>query len=141
MTATDVLTRMLHSIDALDWETLRDSFAPEVRTDYTSLWGGEPAIVKVDDLLDQWREMMFGLAATHHQTGPVRVDDDGTGHTHVSAHHWLEGGEVWVVHGHYTFKLDGDRITELTLLVHQQEGDRTVPEQAQERSKSNPVRG
>ena len=140
MTPSDVLTRMLHAIDALDWEVLRDSFAPEVRTDYTSLWGGEPATVAVDDLLDQWRQMMCGLAATHHQTGPVRVDADGTGHTHVSAHHWLDSGEAWVVHGHYTFELDGDRISALTLLLHQQEGDRSVPDRARERSSSDPVR-
>ena len=140
MTPSDVLTRMLHAIDALDLDTLRDSFAPQVRTDYTSLWGGEPATVSVDDLVGQWNELMRGLAATHHQTGPVRVDEDGTGHTHVSAHHWLEGGEVWVVHGHYLFRIEDDRITELTLRLHQQEGDRSVPERARERSASNPVR-
>lgn len=141
MTPSDVLTRMLHAIDALDFDTLRDSFAPQVRTDYTSLWGGEPAMVSVDDLLGQWNELMRGLAATHHQTGPIRVDDDGTGHTHVSAHHWLEGGDVWVVHGHYLFRIDGDRITELTLQLHQQEGDRSVPDKARERSAADPVRG
>jgi hypothetical protein len=46
-----VLTRMLHAIDARDWDGVRAEFAEEVATDYTSLWGGEPATVSVDDLL------------------------------------------------------------------------------------------
>lgn len=141
MTPGDVLTRMLHAIDALDYDVLRDSFAPQVRTDYTSLWGGEAATVAVDDLIGQWQELMSGLAATHHQTGPIREDEeDGRGHTHVSASHWLEDGAVWVVHGHYVFRTENEKITELTLLVHQQEGDRSVPDQARERSRTDPVR-
>ena len=41
MSDTDVITRMLHAIDRLDWPAVRDCFADVITTDYTSLWGGE----------------------------------------------------------------------------------------------------
>jgi hypothetical protein len=34
MTDADVLTRLLHAVDALDWVTVRDAFAAEVPVDY-----------------------------------------------------------------------------------------------------------
>ena len=51
MSEADVITRMLHAIDRLDWVTVRNSFADEVATDYTSLWGGEPERLPVDELV------------------------------------------------------------------------------------------
>lgn len=141
MTPADVLTRMLHAIDELDWDTMRDCFAAKVDTDYTSLWGGEPATVSKGDLIADWQGFAHGLAATQHQTGPVRVADDGLAHTHVTAHHWLPGGESWTVYGHYVFKLEGDRITSLTLRLHQQEGNRDLPAIARERARTEPPRG
>src|SRR5262245_17405849 len=66
-TPGDVLTRMLHAIDELDWDTMRDCFTAKVDTDYTSLWGGEPATVFVGDLIADWQGFAHGLAATQHQ--------------------------------------------------------------------------
>jgi hypothetical protein len=113
----DVLTRMLHAIDRLDWVTVRNSFADEVATDYTSLWGGEPEKLAVDELITRWTEFASGLAATQHQTGPVVVSD-GRAETHVVAHHWLpeaQGGDLWTVHGHYVARITDGKIAELTL--------------------------
>src|SRR5262245_25482882 len=144
MTPADVLTRMLHAIDALDWPTVRDCFAPRVRADYTSLWGGDPATVKVDELVADWQGLAHGLAATQHQTGPIRIDEDGLANTHVTAHHWLpgaEGGDVWTVYGHYIARVADDRIADLTLVLHQQEGNRDIPAIARERSTTDPPRG
>jgi hypothetical protein len=133
-----VLTRMLHAIDRLDWDTVRDSFAAEVRTDYTSLWGGEPATVPVDELIAGWQGLAHGLDATHHQTGPL-VETDGLTHTHVTAHHWLDG-EAWTVYGHYVAEIAGDRIAALTLQLHQQQGDLELPARARERAVTAPPR-
>lgn len=36
MTDADVLTRLLHAADALDWVTVRDAFAAEVLLDYAA---------------------------------------------------------------------------------------------------------
>jgi SnoaL-like domain len=144
VTPGDVLTRMLHAIDELDWDTMRDCFAAQVRTDYTSLWGGEPATVPIGDLISDWQGFAHGLAATQHQTGPVRVAEDGTAHTHVTAHHWLpgaEGGDRWTVYAHYVFGVEDDRIADLTLRLHYQDGNGDLPVIARERATTDPPRG
>lgn len=127
MTDADVLTRMLHAIDSLDWTTVRDSFTDRVRTDYTSLWGGEPGITAIDDLIGQWREFMDGFGATQHLTGPLSVSGDRI-ETHVTAHHWRpETGNAWVVHGHYIARVTGGKISELTLQTFHASGDPALP--------------
>jgi hypothetical protein len=134
MSEADVLTLMLHAIDARDWVTLRASFADEVHIDYTSLWGGEPATVKADDLVADWRPFALGFVATQHLTGPVLISD---GRAHVCAHHWLpdaEGGDVWAVYGHYIARVTGGKITELSLQTFYQEGDLDPPAVVRQRA-------
>jgi hypothetical protein len=129
MSEADVITRMLHAIDARDWATLRASFADVVRVDYTSLWGGEPATVAADDLVADWRPFALGFSATQHLTGPVLISD-GRAHAHVCARHWLpdaEGGDVWAVYGHYIAAVADGKITELTFQTFHQEGNRDLP--------------
>ncbi|GAB1513206.1 nuclear transport factor 2 family protein [Actinophytocola sp. KF-1] len=131
-----VLTRMLHAIDTHDWTTLRAAFTDEVRTDYTSLFGGEPETIAADDLVARWRPLMLGYTATQHLTGPVEATGDILD-THVIAHHWLDdapGGDTWVVYGHYTARLAGGRIAELTLHTYRQTGNRDLPAHATERA-------
>jgi hypothetical protein len=126
---TDVLTPMLHAIDARDFATVRASFTDEVRTDYTSLWGGDPQTVTADELVAGWQELISGLTATQHLTGPV-IEVNGLARTHVTAHHWLDGasgGDVWIVHGHYVARVVDGKIAELTLRTHHQEGNRDIP--------------
>jgi hypothetical protein len=132
MTDADVLTRMLHAIDRLDWATVRDSHAGQVRVDYTSLWGGEPATVSIDELIGQWQETLKGFGATQHLTGPLSVTGNLV-ETHVTAHHWRTTGSAWVVHGHYTARLDGGRIAELALHVFHASGDPDLPTIAAQR--------
>lgn len=135
-----VLTRMLHAIDTHDWATLRDSFTDEVRTDYTSLFGGEPETLGADELVGRWRPLMLAYAATQHLTGPVVVRSDVTGDlldAHVTAHHWLDdapGGDTWVVYGHYTARVVDGKIAELTLLTFRQTGNLALPALAGERA-------
>ncbi len=114
MSDTDVITRMLHAIDRLDWPAVRDCFADVITTDYTSLWGGEVETLPAEELITRWSEFAGGLAATQHQTGPV-VMSDGRAETHVIAYHWLPDGDTWVVHGHYVARLADGKIAELTL--------------------------
>lgn len=124
-----VLTRLLHAIDAEDWDVVRACLADELRTDYTSLFGGEAEHLTVDELIGRWRPLMRGLTATHHQTGPVEETGDRL-ETHVVAHHWLDdapGGDTWVVYGHYVVTVTDGRIAELTLLTSRQTGNRDLP--------------
>jgi hypothetical protein len=117
-----LLTRMLHAIDARDWAAVRASFADEVHTDYTSLWGGSPATQPVDELVSGWRDFAGGFAATQHLTGPV-IEVDGEWHAHVQAHHWRDG-QAWSVYGHYIARTTDDKITSLTLRMLQEVGRR-----------------
>ncbi|HEV2779896.1 MAG TPA: nuclear transport factor 2 family protein [Actinophytocola sp.] len=135
MTDADVLTRMLHAIDARDWATLRASFTDEVRTDYTSLFGGEPETITADQLVARWRPLMLGYDATLHLTGPVLVSGDRLD-AHVTAHHWL-ADDGWTVYGHYVARVAGGQIAELTLQTFHQEGNRELPALAAERANAS----
>jgi SnoaL-like protein len=127
MTNADVITRMLHAIDALDWAEVKACFTDPVRTDYTSLWGGQAKAEPADDLVAQWAEFASGFGATQHLTGPLLVSGDLV-RTHVTAHHWRPGtGQAWVVHGHYTARLTGGKIAELTLHTFHAGGDPDLP--------------
>jgi SnoaL-like domain len=123
---SDVISRMLHAIDRLDWTVVRESFADVVATDYTSLWGGEPAEVPAEQLLSQWQEFTATLAATHHQTGPIVVSD-GRAETHVTAVHWLPNGDAWTVYGHYVAQLVNGKIAALTLSTFRAVGADGLP--------------
>ena len=46
-----VVTGVAHHIDAKRWAELRALYADEVRTDYTSLFGGEPQTQSGDALI------------------------------------------------------------------------------------------
>ena len=145
MSDSDILTRMLQAIDILDWATVRNAFAHEVRLDYTSLFGGEPETLPADDLIARWQALLPGFDATQHLSGPVLLTDDGRGgvraDVHVRAYHHIsgaDGGEVWAVNGHYIARLAGGEITELTLQVFYQEGNRDLPAVASQRAISSP---
>lgn len=124
---TDVLTRMLHAIDAVDMDTIRASFTDPVYTDYVSLWGGAAESTPLDKLIGQWEELLAGFGATQHQTGPI-IERDGILETHVTAHHWRPSGQVWTVYAHYIARVVDDRISALTLQAYHTEGDPTLPQ-------------
>jgi hypothetical protein len=132
MNESDVLTRLLHAIDRLDWTAARACFADKLATDYTSLWGGEPEQIAADELISRWQDFAGTLAATQHLTGPVVVSD-GYAQTHVIAHHWLPDGDLWTVHGHYLARIVNDRIAELNLQTFYAGGHEGLPNVAARR--------
>ena len=141
MTGADPLLRLLHAVDALDWDAVRDALAAEVRVDYTSLAGGAPETVPAGTLIARWQGLMPGFDATQHLTGPVLLTGDGgpgmRADTHLVAWHRIAGaggGETWTVRGHYTARLDDGKITMLTLQVFGQEGNLDLPELAVRRA-------
>lgn len=129
-----------HHIDTKRWDALRALFAPEVRTDYTSLFGGSPQAQARDALVEGWRGLL-GKVATQHLLGPVTVDVAGTGARaacHVRALHHAApapGGPLWEVLGHYEFELvrvgPAWQISSLTLRVLVQTGNARLLEEAQ----------
>ena len=128
-----------HHIDAKRWDDLRALFAAEVRTDYTSLFGGRAQLQGRDALVDGWRGMLGGVA-TQHLLGPIVVDgadDERRATCHVRALHHVPaapGGDTWEVLGHYELTLaragSAWAITALTLRVFAQLGDARLLEAA-----------
>jgi hypothetical protein len=123
--------RVVHEIDAKRWAAVRDLFADEVDTDYTSLFGGTPQRQKADELVGGWRTML-GSVSTQHLLGPLEVTisgDDVTARCHVQASHRRQD-EEWIVLGHYEFGLSstggGWRIDRLKLTTFYERGSRRV---------------
>jgi SnoaL-like domain len=141
MSEADVLTRLLHAVDRLDWAEVRRCLAAEIRVDYTELSGGEPETLAADDLVERWRALLPGFDVTQHMTGPVLVSYDGgpgvRADAHVRGYHRL-GTETWAVHGHYVARLLDGKIAELTLQVFYQEGNLALPEAATKRAATRP---
>ncbi|HEY8474353.1 MAG TPA: nuclear transport factor 2 family protein [Natronosporangium sp.] len=144
---SDVVTRLLHAVDDLDWDTVGAVLAERVTLDYTSLWGGEPQQLAGDAVVAAWQQLLPGFDATQHLTGPIVVtaaDDHGAScTTTVRGYHTLvEDGQtgVWMVAGRYHISLTRApgagspwRISGITLHVSYEEGERTLVERAQAR--------
>jgi hypothetical protein len=134
----DRIAVMLSAIDGLDWSTVRAAFAPSVRVDYTSLFGGIPESLDAGALLERWQGLLPGFEATQHLIGPVIVTDGAggtaTAETQVRGYHYVagaDGGPVWMVAGRYRFAMergDGEwRVRGITLELAYQEGNLGLP--------------
>lgn len=144
--APAVFTSMLHAIDARDWQRVRDAFDTEIDIDYESLFGEKPRRVNADRHCAGWQVFAGPFQATQHITGPftVQASSDGAiADTHVRAYHRIEGapgGDVWVVVGHYRVDLrpvnGAWKIRGIKLTVFYQEGNRRIPQFAQDAIKA-----
>ena len=142
--AANAFTSMLHAIDAKNWDSVRHAFADSVHMDYSSLFGDPAATVAADDQVAGWRAFAGAFDVTQHITGPIIATADGadvTASTHVRAYHRIqgaEGGDVWMVAGHYDVRLtsfDGKwKIAAITLTVFYQEGNLAIPQIARDRA-------
>jgi hypothetical protein len=136
---SDVVTKLLHAVDARDWSAVRALLADTVRTDYVSLFGGEPATQSRDDLVAAWQGLLPGFDATQHLTGPAISSiqgDRARTRCAVTATHTL--GELrWVVGGHYDIELvrthGGWAIASIRLDTAFIDGNRDLPEKARRR--------
>ena len=132
----------LHA-DRHEWDRLEASFAPEVTTDYTSLFGGTPQTQARSALVAGWRGMLPGFDATQHMVTVAEVrlrdPDHATARSYVRATHRL-GTALWVVGGFYTHELvrspEGWRVTFMRLGLLYEEGDRGLVAGAAERAQA-----
>jgi hypothetical protein len=135
---------VVHDLDLRRWDALRARFATDVRTDYTSLFGGEVQTQPADALVGGWRTLLSPLDTTQHVLGPIVVTVDGTratAHCHVRGYHIAarapNGGE-WMVAGHYDFTLTADpsdpaagwKVDGITLHTLYQTGNRSLLQEA-----------
>ncbi len=107
----NVCTRMALHVDRREWQMLKEVFADEVRMDYTSLNGGEPAVLTPQQIVDAWSQMLGEFDATQHLVANHLVTIEGdtavctaSFHaTHRLAHPF--GASLWTLGGTYRFDL------------------------------------
>jgi hypothetical protein len=132
----EACTRMAWHADQRDWAALRDVFANEVRLDYTSLQGGEPATVSRDELVASWAGLLGKLQATQHLLTNHLVAVSGNEASCTAAFqatHLLpnaHGDPIWTLGGSYRFQLVRDgatwRISALTMTATWASGNQQI---------------
>ena len=129
------------AVDRAAYDLAEAAFAPEVEIDYTSLWGGEPAVMTPAALMTAWRGIVPGFDATWHELGPVTVTvegDSATAEAFVDGRHWI-GDKLWRPVGTYYWDValidEAWRITRMEFALTGEEGDRALAAEAMERAK------
>jgi fermentation-respiration switch protein FrsA (DUF1100 family) len=138
---SDTITEWLLAIDRRDWTAAGAALAEQVRTDYTSLFGGSPRTLPVAELMDGWRALLPGFDATQHLTGPIVADvaaDTARARCAVTAVHRI-AQDHWHVSGHYDIELTRtDRRWAIRAITFHKTlvlGDETLPEKARARAR------
>lgn len=123
------------AVDRKDWAKARGFFADQIRVDFTSLSGGEPATIKSDDLINGWTSNLGSRKTSFHLRGNHLVEvegDRGTIYSHAYAWNRLEGqgDPLWEVWGHYTYDLirtpAGWKVTSFTFVKTHERGNMWV---------------
>ena len=137
------VNRFFNGVDRRDWETCEEIMAEQVLLDYTSMAGGEPALLAKKQIIDSWKGLLPGFDSTHHQLGNAVVDlkgEDAADYlSYVTASHFIAGEEeeLWTVVGSYEIGMtkDGERwvIGSLKLNFKFQFGNENLPAAAKER--------
>lgn len=123
------------AVDGKDWAKARSFFADEVRVDFTSLIGGQPATIKADDLIGGWRSNLGPKKTSLHLRGNHVVDVDGDRaviRSHAYAWNRMEGNgdPLWEVWGNYRYELRresaGWKVTSFTFNMTHERGNMWV---------------
>jgi len=136
----DALVAMFTATDDRDWDAVAAAFADRVALDYTSLSGGEPAVLSGRQIAEAWSAALGGLDATHHLTGNYLIDveaDRATARFAATATHRRAGGHgdpLWTLGARYHAELrpTGGRwlITALTMTAIWGQGNQAILGQA-----------
>jgi hypothetical protein len=95
------------AVDRKDWTKARSFFADNVRADFTSLVGGEPAVIKSDDLITGWSGNLKGNKQSQHIRGGALVTINGDkASVYSNGYAWNKmpggtDGDLWEVWGKY----------------------------------------
>jgi hypothetical protein len=126
------------AVDRKDWPRARSFFAETIRVDFTSLVGGQPAIIPADGLIQGWSGNLRGDKQSLHMRGQPLITiagDVATVHSNGYAYNRMPGapdgsGDLWEVWGAYTHELRrtgaGWRITGLTFQKTHERGSNWV---------------
>ncbi|MEV5508234.1 nuclear transport factor 2 family protein [Streptomyces orinoci] len=132
----EAVDAIFDTVDAKDWDAVERLFTPEVRVDFTSLAGGEPAQITNVQLVDGWRVGLHAKKQSFHLVSHYRVRIEGDrADVHVKgyAYNVLSadlGGGMWEVWGTYEIPFrrtaDGWQASGLTFTALHSRGDEAV---------------
>jgi len=70
----EVITQLFICTDNRDWQKVKQCFAENVHFDMTSMAGGEPTMMKAQEIVDAWESGLKNLQAIHHQAGNYLIE-------------------------------------------------------------------
>jgi hypothetical protein len=126
------------AVDRKDWTTARAFFADQVRVDFTSLVGGQPATIPSDALMQGWSSNLKGDKESLHIRGHALVTINGDRATvHSNGYAWNRkpgatdgSGDLWEVWGAYTHEMtrtaQGWKVTGFTFVKTHERGSMWV---------------
>lgn len=123
------------AVDRKDWPKARSYFADDLRADFTSMSGGQPATIKADDLIKGWSTNLGPKKTSLHLRGNHLVTlngDQATVYSHAYAWNRMEGNgdPLWEVWGHYIHELHrtstGWKVTAFTFVKTNERGNMWV---------------
>ena len=123
------------AVDRKDWPKARSFFAEELRADFTSMTGGQPATIKSDDLIKGWSTNLGPKKTSLHLRGNHLVTlngDKASVYSHAYAWNRMEGNgdPLWEVWGHYIHELQrtpaGWKVTAFTFVKTNERGNTWV---------------
>lgn len=131
---------MFVAVDERDWQSVRRSFADQVRLDYQSMTGLEPEDLSPDQIVKAWSGFLPGFDHTHHQLGNFQTEiegDQARARFYGTATHSISDSGVWTVVGGYEAALsksgDAWRIHALRLNFKYADGNLQLPAIAQQK--------
>ena len=142
----DVVVDLFVATNERDWDTVLESFGPQVSLDYSSMTGNPATELNPQEIVTAWKGILPGFESTHHQIGNIleHVDEDkATVFCYGTATHYLtdESGNIWTVVGSYDFEIiknsEGNwKISKMKFNFKYQDGNTTLPEKAIANAKS-----
>ena len=130
------------AVDAKDWTAARTFFTDDIRVDFTSLIGGEPATIPADALISGWAANLTEEKESFHLRGNHRItfegDDAAVMQSHGYAWNRMEAGalpenggealwEVWGTYEHgFERTEDGWRVNAMTFTATAERGSEFV---------------
>lgn len=119
-------------VDLVDYDLVEKAFAPRFLLDYTSIWGGEPALTTARELTNSWRTFLPGFDAALHVIDDLQIDVKGESAEATAegdARLWL-GEKMWRCVGRYFWELEQSagewKVTAMRFDMSQEIGDRKL---------------